>query len=113
MERNETVYLGRDAMFYCRTEAFPIAIQYSWFKDGFQISNSRDYTIDNFGFGESRLTVKQVTKSSVGRYSCYGNNDVGNGKKKSVFLTVHCKFLTDGCPFLFERYPHTKYMLFK
>lgn len=89
LERNETVYLGRDAMFYCRTEAFPIAIQYSWFKDDFQISNSRDYTIDNFGFGESRLTVKQVTKSSVGRYSCYGNNDVGNGKKKSVFLTVH------------------------
>ncbi|PFX13835.1 Hemicentin-1 [Stylophora pistillata] len=52
LERNETFYLGRDAMFYCRTEAFPIAIH-------------------------------------VGRYSCYGNNDVGNGKKKSVFLTVH------------------------
>ena len=79
-------------MFYCRAQAFPIDIQYSWFKDDFQISNSRDYTIDNLGFGESRLTVKQVKKSSAGRYSCYGRNDVGNGKRKTVFLTVQCKF---------------------
>lgn len=89
--RNETVYLGRDATFYCRTEAFPPNIQYSWFKGDNQISNSREYTINNFGNGESRLIVKQVKKSSAGRYSCYGRNDVGNGHKKSVFLTVHCK----------------------
>ena len=89
--RNETVYLGRDATFYCRTEAVPTNIQYSWFKGDNQISNSQEYTINNFGNAESRLIVKQVKKSSAGRYSCYGRNDVGNGHKKSVFLTVHCK----------------------
>ena len=90
--RNETVVLGRDATFYCRTEAFPVSIRYSWFKGDNQIYNSQDYAIDNFRNGESRLTVKQVRKSSAGRFSCYGRNDVGNGHKKSVFLTVHCKF---------------------
>lgn len=89
--RNETVVLGRDATFYCRTEAFPVKIGYSWFKGDNQIYNSQDYAIDNFRNGESRLTVKQVKKSSAGRYSCYGRNDVGNGLKKSVFLTVHCE----------------------
>ena len=89
--RNETVELGRDATFYCRTEAFPVKIQYSWFKGYNQIYNSQDYAIDNFRNGESRLTVKQVKKSSAGRYSCYGRNDVGNGHTKAVFLTVHCK----------------------
>ena len=89
--RNETVDLGRDAIFYCRAEAFPVNIQYSWFNGDNQIYSSQDYAIDNFRNGESRLTVKQVKKSSAGRYSCYGRNDVGNGLKKSVFLTVHCK----------------------
>ena len=89
--RNETILLGRDATFYCRTEAFPVKIQYSWFKGSNQIFDSQDYAIVNFRDGESRLTVKQVKKSSAGRYSCYGRNDVGNGLTKAAFLTVNCK----------------------
>ena len=88
---NQTVVEGRNAEFYCRTEAFPAATQYRWFKDDNQISNSADFTIDKISDAESRLTVNNAKKTSAGRYSCEGENSVGTGKKKSAFLLVNCK----------------------
>ncbi|KAL9964649.1 hypothetical protein ACROYT_G028323 [Oculina patagonica] len=85
---NQTVAEGRDAEFYCRTEAFPTSTSYRWFKDGNQISNSNDYAIEEINDEESRLIVRQANKSSAGRYSCDGENDVAVGAEKSTYLTV-------------------------
>ena len=81
---------GRDAEFYCRTEALPVATQYRWFKDGSQIYNSEHFAIKEVSHGESGLTVKQANKSSAGQYSCDGENDVAIGVRKSAFLIVKC-----------------------
>ena len=82
---------GSDAEFYCRTEAFPTSTTYRWFKDGSQISNSTDYTIEDINDQGSKLIVRQANKSSAGQYSCNGENDVAIGDEKSAFLTVKCK----------------------
>ena len=81
---------GRDAEFYCQTDAVPGVLEYRWFKDGIQISNSGDYTITQLS-DEERLTVKQAKKSSAGQYSCDGRNALGFGEKKSAYLLVNCK----------------------
>ena len=87
---NQTVAEGSDAEFYCRTEAFPVATQYRWFKDGSQINNSEHYVIKQVSHGESGLTVKHTNKSNTGQYSCDGENDVAIGGRKSAFLVVKC-----------------------
>ena len=87
---NQTVVEGRNAEFYCRLEAFPTGITYRWFKDGSQIFDSGDYSIDTISDGE-RLTVKQAKKSSAGQYSCDGSNALGTGVRKSAYLLVNCK----------------------
>lgn len=89
---NQTVVEGSDVEFYCRTEAFPAATTFRWFKDGSRISNSNDYAIEEINNEESRLTVRQAKKSSAGRYSCDGENGVAIGREKSAFLIVKCKW---------------------
>ncbi|KAL9964639.1 hypothetical protein ACROYT_G028311 [Oculina patagonica] len=88
LQSNQTEVEGRNAEFYCRLEAVPTAITYRWFKGGSQISDSVDYTIDTISDGQ-RLTVKQVKKGSAGQYSCYGQNELGTGERKSAYLLVN------------------------
>lgn len=90
LSSNQTVVENRDAEFNCRTDAVPDVLDYRWFKDGNQISESGDYTITSITDGE-RLTVKQAKKTSTGLYSCDGRNALGTGKKKSAYLIVNCK----------------------
>ena len=90
MKSNQTVVEGRNAEFYCRLEAIPTGITYKWFKDGSQIFDSEDYSIDTVSDGE-RLTVKQAKKTSDGQYSCEGTNTLGTGERKSAYLLVNCK----------------------
>lgn len=90
MASNQTVAGGSDAEFYCRTEAFPLATKYRWFKDGSRIYNSEHYDIKEVSHEESGLTVKQANKGSAGQYSCDGENDVAIGGRKSTFLRVKC-----------------------
>ena len=90
LSSNQTVVEGRDAEFCCHTDAFPGVLEYRWFKDGIQISSSGDYTITPISDGQ-RLTIAQVKKSSAGRYSCDGRNELGTGERKSASLLVNCK----------------------
>jgi len=90
LSSNQTVVEGRNAEFYCRTDAFPGVLDYRWFKDGIQIVNSADYTITSLSDGE-RLTIQQAKKSSAGQYSCDGRNELGTGKRKYASLLVNCK----------------------
>ena len=90
LSSNQTVLDGRDAEFFCQTDAVPGVSGYRWFKDGIQIFNSGDYTITQLSDGE-RLTVRQAKKSSAGQYSCDGRNALGIGEKKSAYLLVNCK----------------------
>lgn len=90
LSSNITVVEDRDAVFYCRTEAVPGVLEYRWFKNGNQISDSVDYTIAPIVEGET-LTVKQAKKGSAGRYSCDARNDLGTGETKSAYLLVNCK----------------------
>ena len=90
LSSNITVVEDRDAVFYCQTEAVPGVLEYRWFKNGNQISNSVDYTITPVVDGE-RLTVKQAKKGSAGQYSCDGRNALGTGETKSAYLLVNCK----------------------
>ena len=90
LSSNQTVVEDRDAVFNCRTDAVPSVLEYRWFKDGIQISNSAQYTIMPISDGE-RLTVKQAKKNSAGQYSCDGRNALGTGEKKFAYLLVNCK----------------------
>ena len=66
-------------------------ITFNWFKNLAKISENAEFSIVSSG-SESRLTVRQITKDSDSSYSCSGQNTVGTGEKKSVFLKVRCKF---------------------
>ena len=88
---NQTVNNGFDVSFTCQAEAVPTSITYSWFKDdGSQkLASNSDFVVNGH-----QLTVKQVKKSSAGRYSCSGTNYVGEGERKSTFLIVNCELLS-------------------
>lgn len=88
LSSNLTVLEDRNAEFNCRTDAVPGVLDYRWFKDGVQISNSGDYTITPITDGE-RLTVNRAKKASAGVYSCDGRNALGTGKQKSAYLIVN------------------------
>ena len=90
LSSNQTVVENRDGEFYCRTDAVPDVLEYRWFKDDIQISNSGDYIISPVTDGE-KLTVKEAKKTSAGFYSCEGRNALGTGKRKSAYLLVNCK----------------------
>ncbi|KAK2566577.1 Hemicentin-1, partial [Acropora cervicornis] len=78
---------GNDASFTCNAEAYPMPITFNWFKNLAKISENAEFSIVSSG-SESRLTVRQITKDSDSSYSCSGQNTVGTGEKKSVFLKV-------------------------
>ncbi|XP_078351543.1 fibroblast growth factor receptor 3-like isoform X2 [Oculina patagonica] len=88
LQSNQTKVEGRNAEFYCRLEAVPSGITYRWFKGGSQILDPEDYTIGTISDGQ-RLTVKKVKKRSAGQYSCEGQNTLGTGERKSVYLLVN------------------------
>ncbi len=90
LQSKRTVVEGQNAELYCRLEALPTGITYRWFKDGSQIFDSGDYTINTISDGQ-RLTANQVKKSSAGQYSCEGQNALGVGERKSAYLLVNCK----------------------
>ena len=90
LSSNQTVVENRGAEFNCSTDAVPNVLEYRWFKDGIQITNSGDYSITAITDGE-KLTVMQAKKTSAGLYSCDGRNALGTGKKKSAYLIVNCK----------------------
>ena len=107
LSSNQTVLEGRTATFYCLTEAFPTATTNKWFKDGNEISNSQDFETLKISDTESRLTIKNAKKGSVGQYSFDGTNAVGTGDRKSAFLLVNCKLsylLWTGQCFRFVKY---------
>ncbi|XP_068734046.1 fibroblast growth factor receptor 3-like isoform X2 [Montipora capricornis] len=87
LSSNQTLDDGNDATFSCTAEAYPMPITYNWFKNVVKISSSAEFVINDLGW-ESRLTVRQISKSRADRYSCSGTNSVGEGQKKSVFLNV-------------------------
>ncbi|XP_068687443.1 protein turtle homolog B-like isoform X1 [Montipora foliosa] len=87
LSSNQTLNDGNDATFSCTAEAYPMPITYNWFKNVTKIRSSAEFVINDF-VSESRLTVRQISKSSADRYSCSGTNSVGEGQKKSVFLNV-------------------------
>ena len=89
---NQTLDEGNDASFTCKAEAYPASITFNWFKNLTKISVNAEFSIVSFG-SESRLTVRQIKKDSAAWYSCSGQNTVGTGEKKSVYLGVNCKFL--------------------
>ena len=66
-------------------------ITFNWFKNLTEISVNAEFSIVSSG-SESRLTVRQITKDSASWYGCSGQNTVGTGEKKSVWLKVRCKF---------------------
>ena len=66
-------------------------ISFNWFKSLTKISDNAEFSIVSSG-SVSRLTVRQIKKDSASSYSCSGQNTVGTGEKKSVFLKVRCKF---------------------
>ncbi|XP_078379865.1 protein turtle homolog B-like isoform X3 [Oculina patagonica] len=88
LQSKRTVVEGQNAELYCRLEALPTCITYRWFKDGSQIFDSGDYTINTISDGQ-RLTANQVKKSSAGQYSCEGQNALGVGERKSAYLLVN------------------------
>ena len=91
MLSNLTLDEGNDASFTCEAEAYPVAVTFNWFKNLIKISGNAEFSIVSSG-SLSTLTVKQIKKDSAGQYSCSGQNTVGTGEKKSVSLTVICKF---------------------
>lgn len=91
LSSNQTLDEGSDALFTCEAEAYPMPITFNWFKSLTKISKNAEFSIVSSG-SESRLTVRQIKKDSASSYSCSGQNTVGTGEKKSVWLTVRCKF---------------------
>ena len=88
---NQTLDEGNDASFRCEAEAYPMPITFNWFKNLTKISQNAEFSIISSG-SESRLTVRRIQKDSASWYRCSGQNTVGTGEKKSVFLKVRCKF---------------------
>ena len=88
---NQTLDEGNDASFTCKAEANPMPITFDWFKNLTKINGNTEFSIVSSG-SESRLTVRQIKKDSAAWYSCLGQNTVGTGEKKSVWLKVICKF---------------------
>ena len=91
LSSNQTLDEGNDASFTCEAEAYPMSITFNWFKNLTKISGNAEFLIVSSG-SESRLTVRRIQKDSASWYRCSGQNTVGTGEKKSVFLKVRCKF---------------------
>ena len=91
MLSNQTLDEGNDASFTCKAEAYPASITFNWFKNMAKISANAEFSVVSSG-SESTLTVNQIKKDSAAWYSCSGQNTVGTGEKKSVYLEVNCKF---------------------
>ncbi|XP_067057024.1 fibroblast growth factor receptor 3-like isoform X1 [Acropora muricata] len=87
---NQTLDEGNDASFTCKVEAYPASITFNWFKNLTKLSVNAEFSIVSSG-SESRLTVRQIKKDSAAWYSCSGQNTVGTGEKKSVYLEVNLK----------------------
>ncbi|XP_015771103.1 PREDICTED: hemicentin-1-like isoform X6 [Acropora digitifera] len=87
LSSNQTLDEGNDASFTCEAEAYPMPISFNWFKSLTKISDNAEFSIVSSG-SVSRLTVRQIKKDSASSYSCSGQNTVGTGEKKSVFLKV-------------------------
>ena len=66
-------------------------ITFNWYKNLTTINRNAEFSIVSSG-SESELTVRQIKKDSAAWYSCSGQNTVGTGEKKSVYLEVNCKF---------------------
>ena len=104
-----TVNEGSDAFLFCKGNAYPTPVKYSWFVGGKQIKSDPNgkFVVNDLEDGWSRLTVRRIstnggyngTYGTYQRYGCSGTNDLRTGEIRYVQLTVNCEYslLPDFC----------------
>ncbi|XP_022251004.1 hemicentin-1-like [Limulus polyphemus] len=80
--KSGSVREGSDVYFECLVQSNPEPVKISWMFEGkeLQASNSMKILVHNY-----TLTVKEISRSSRGRYSCTATNSEGKGESGIFF----------------------------
>uniref|UniRef100_A0A0N5CB57 Muscle M-line assembly protein unc-89 n=1 Tax=Strongyloides papillosus TaxID=174720 RepID=A0A0N5CB57_STREA len=81
------VKVGEDVTFECLPYGKPFP-DIKWLKDGLDLSNSGDVTIDSEPEGKQRLTIKSVKFDSEGYYRCVASNSYGTASTKAELVVT-------------------------
>ena len=80
------VKLGSEASFTCATSS-DLPMEFNWQKDGSGITFSSSITVHTSG-NMSTLTVKPVSTTDAGSYTCTASNDAGSVTSNAAALQV-------------------------
>ena len=78
--------LGSEASFTCAASS-DLPIEFNWQKDGSGIIFSSSITVHTSG-NMSTLTVKPVSTTDAGSYTCTASNDAGSVTSNAATLQV-------------------------
>lgn len=84
---------GQSVLLPCVVKAFPVP-QLAWKKDGALVTNDSRHVVTG-----TRLKIKQVGRSDMGRYYCVAWNRGSVQAKSTLLLIVGKRFYTQICRF--------------